>query len=135
MQDSGATIRHNIYTREFEGAARPVISGLRETDGHDPQFKLLELSGNAWEAYKRGRQVEGSDGFDPLGDFIYAKCRQLVSSLPDFARRQWWRRTSEFPYRLGEPPDVEEMREAVSDEVWYSVNDRAGREPLEENES
>lgn len=48
-------------------------------------------------------------------------------------QRGWWRRASEFPYRLGEPPDAEEMREAVSDEVWRSVNDRAEQEPLGED--
>jgi hypothetical protein len=118
---------HNLYTRVFDGAARLVISGLREKDERDPQFKLLGLSGSAWEAYKRSRQLEGSDGFDPLGDFVYAKCQDLVNSIPDFVLHEWWRLTSEFPYRLGSPPDVAEMREAVSDEVWYSVNDWPNR--------
>jgi hypothetical protein len=31
--------------------------------------------------------------------------------------------------RIGEPPDAEEMREAVADEVRHAVNDRAEHEP------
>ena len=133
MQDFGTSIRHNVYTQEFDGAARQIISSLRETDESDPRFNLLGLSHSAWEAYKRGRQLEGSEGFDPLGDLVYARCQELVAALPDSVLREWWRRTSEFPYRLGEPPDAEEMREAVSDEVWHSVNDWAEQEPLGEN--
>jgi len=129
MQEFRSTIRHNIYTREFDGAARQIISGLRETDESDQQFNFLKLSGNAWETYKRGRQLEGSEGFDPLGDFVCARCQGLVAALTDPVLREWWRRASEFPYRLGEPPDAEEMREAVADEVWHSVNDWAEQEP------
>jgi hypothetical protein len=129
VQEFRSTIRHNIYPREFEGAACQIISGLRETDESAPRFNLLGLSGNAWEVYKRSRQLEGSEGFDPLGDFVYARCQELVAALPDSVLREWWRRTSEFPYRFGEPPDAEEMREAVADEVWYSVNDWAEQEP------
>lgn len=67
--------------------------------------------------------MEGSEGFDPLGDFVYARCQGLAAALPDPVLREWWRRTSEFPYRLGDPPGAVEMREAVADEVWRSVND------------
>lgn len=133
MQEFRSTIRHNIYTREFDGAARQIISGLRETDESDPRFNLLGLSGNAWEAYKHGRQLEGSEGFDPLGDFVYASCQELVAALPGSILRDWWRLTSEFPYRLGEPPDAEELREAVADELWRSVNDWAEQEPPDED--
>lgn len=129
MQELGATISHDMYTQEFDGHARQIISGLRETDERDPQFNLLGLSGDAWEAYKCSRQLEDSEGFDPLGDFVYARCQGLVAALPDSVLGEWWRRTSEFPYRFGEPPDAEEMREAVSDEVWHAVNDWAEQEP------
>ena len=94
MQEFGATISHNMYTQEFDGAARQIISGLRETDESDPRFNLLGLSGSTWEAYKRGRQLEGSEGFDPLGDFVYARCQELAAALPDPVLREWWRRTS-----------------------------------------
>jgi hypothetical protein len=126
-------VSRNLYTQEFDGAARLVISGLRERDERDPQFNLLGLSGSAWEMYKRSRQLEGSDGFDPLGDFVYGRCQDLFNSLPASVLREWWVRTSEFPYRLGEPPNVEEMCEAVADEVWYAVNDWAEQEPLGED--
>ena len=129
MQEFGTTIRHNRYTGDFDAAARQIISALRVMNESDPEFNLLGLSGSAWEAYKRSRQLKGSEGFDPLGDLVYAKCQELVTSLPDCVLREWWRRTSEFPYRFGEPPDAEEMREAVADEVWYSVNDWAEQEP------
>lgn len=133
MQEFCETISHNIYKQEFDGAARQIISVLRDTDERDPRFNLLGLSGSAWEAYKRSRQLERSEGFDPLGDFVYVRCQELAASLPDFVLREWWRRTSEFPYRFGEPPDVEEMREAVADEVWHSINDWAEQEPLGED--
>ena len=133
IQEFRAAISHNIHTQEFDGAARQIILGLRETDARDPQFNLLGLSGDAWEAYKRSRQLEGSEGFDPLGDFVYARCQELVAALPDSVLREWWQRTSEFPYRFGEPPDAEEMREAVADEIWHSVNDWAEQEPLGED--
>lgn len=39
MQEFRSTIRHNRYTREFDGAARQIISALRETGESEPQFK------------------------------------------------------------------------------------------------
>lgn len=130
MSKHRAEVTHEWYTEEFDWAARAVIFLLRQTDESDQQLSLLGLSGSAWEAYKHSRQIEGADGFDTLGDFIYRRCRELVDSIPPSALPELWRLTTEFLYRVGDRLDAEEMGEAVADEIWYSLNDWAEQEPL-----